>query len=163
MSRQSVYAGLKTAIQYKRLPYHHFEDAYCTILFESWEQFDPFDHLLDSLPVPSDLKLNIYAEEVDGRTDGVAVTVSSDVQRLGYWQRERDMEYKVATFEGFLSRLFRIGCNPLAYDYEYFNVSLTRSDYAIIEEPFSNGDLINHKPLVSNAKGIKTIYLSYDW
>lgn len=80
MSRQSVYEGLKTALQYRRLPYHHFDDDTCTILFESWESFDPFDRFLSSVETKDSVKLNIYAKRVEGRSDGVAVTVSDEVQ-----------------------------------------------------------------------------------
>lgn len=162
MSRATVYQGLKTAILYKQLPYHHFEDDYCTIAFESWEQFEPFDHVLDSLPMPNNLKLSIYAEKVNGRSDGVAVTVSNEIQRLGYWHMYVDMESKVATFEGFLSRLFRMGCNPLGYDYEFFYATLSLTDYALIEARLANGDLLDKRPLVSNAKDYKSIHLSFD-
>ncbi len=109
------------------------------------------------------MKLNIYSELVGDCTDGVAVTVSDDVQHLGYMQSERGMPYKVATFEDFLSRLFRLGCNPLGYDYESFNVSLSLIDFSIIEEQLTRGHLLEKKPLISNAKGNKTIYLSFDW
>lgn len=162
MSRQSVYEGLKTAIQYKRLPYHHFEDSYFTIAFSSWDEFDPFDHLLDTLPMPNDLKLSIYAEKVNGRSDGVAVTISDEIQRLGYFQMYVDMKGKVAVFEDFLSRLYRHGCNPLGYDYEYFYATLSLTDYARIEVPLANGDLIAKRPLVSNAKDYKSIHLTFD-
>lgn len=57
MSRATVYQGLKTAILYKQLPYHHFEDSNCTIAFTSWEQFEPVDAMLDSLPMPNDLNI----------------------------------------------------------------------------------------------------------
>ncbi len=162
MSRQSVYEGLKTAIQYNGLPYHHVEDDYCTITFESWDQFDPFDTLLDSLPVPTDLKICIYAMLVGDCSKGVAVTVSDDVQRLGYWDMYVDMKYKVAVYEDLLSRLFRLGCNPLEYSYEYFYVSLSLTDYARIEVPLANGDLLDKRPLVSNARDYKSIHLSFD-
>ncbi len=163
MSRATVYQGLKAAILYKRLPFHHFEDDFTTIAFESWEQFEPFDVALDSLPIPTYLKLNIYAEQVGDCSKGVAVTVSNDVQRLGYWQMERDMEYKVVVYEDLLSHLFRLGCNPLEYSYEYFYISLSLADYARIETPLANGDLIERRPLVSNAKDHKVIHMPFDW
>jgi len=80
MSRQSVYEGLKTALQYRRLPFHHFDDDSCTIAFESWESFDPFDRFLSSVDTVDGIKINIYAKRVEGRSDGVAVTVSGEVQ-----------------------------------------------------------------------------------
>lgn len=129
MSRQSVYEGLKTAIQYNGLPYDHFEDDYCTITFSSWDEFDPFDHLLDSLPMPNDFKLNIYAEEVAGRTDGVAVTVSNSLQKLGYWDMYNNMKAIVSTFESLISIILRSGIQLLDFDYDSLFIAIDRNDY----------------------------------
>lgn len=79
MSRQSVYESLKTALEYKRLPYHHFEDDTYTIVFTSWIELDPFDRFLSSVDTVDGIKINIYAKRVEGRSDGVAVTVSDEV------------------------------------------------------------------------------------
>lgn len=162
MSRQSVYEGLKSAIQYNGLPYHHFEDSDYTIAFTSWKQFERFDKLLDNLPTPKSIKLNVYAEAVAGRTDGVSMTVDDDIQHLSYWDMYVDMQNKVAIFEEFLSQLYRHGCNPLAYDYEFFYATLSLADYARIEAPLANGHLLDKRPLVSNARDYKSIHLSFD-
>ncbi len=162
MSRATVYQGLKAAILYKRLPFHHFEDDYATIAFESRKQFEGFDKLLDNLPTPKSIKLNIYAVAVAGRTDGVAVTVDDDVQHLSYWDMYTGMNNKVAVYEDFLAKLFRLGCNPIEYNYEFFYATLSLADYARIEAQLTRGYLLEKKPLISNAKGNKTIYLSFD-
>lgn len=165
MSRASVYEGLKNAIKYRNLPYHHFEDDYCTIAFESWEQYGPFDSLLDSLPTPDYLKLNIYAEKVNGKSDGVAVTVSDEIQRLGYWQMYFDMESKVAMLEELISWLYRRGTNPISYGYCCFVVELTPSDYRLIEKDLDNGDLFHSDYYVSHGSHDRVgIHLSFpDW
>lgn len=80
MSRQSVYESLKTALIYRRLPFHLFDNDTYSILFESWEQFDPFDRFLSGVETEDGIKLCIYAKRVEGRSDGVAVTVSEEVQ-----------------------------------------------------------------------------------
>lgn len=129
MSRRSVYEGLKNAIQYHGLPYHHFEDNYCTIAFESWEQFEGFDKLLNNLPTPKSIKLNIYAEAVAGRTDGVAATVADDVQRLTYWDMYHNMKAIVAAFESMISIILRSGIHLLDFDYESLYVALEHNDY----------------------------------
>ena len=126
MGKRSVYQGLKNAIRLKGLPHFAFDDAATTILFESWEQFSPFDALLDSLPTPPDLKLCIYAERVNGNPDGVAVTVSDEVQRLGYWQMYLRMEERVAAFEELISQVLRLGAELLDFDYENFSLELDR-------------------------------------
>ena len=165
MSRASVYEGLKNAIKYRNLPYHHFEDDYCTIAFESWEQYGPFDSLLDSLPTPDYLKLNIYAEKVNGKSDGVAVTVSDEIQRLGYWQMYFDMESKVAELEGLLSALYRRGIQPWSYDYYCFTVTLSPSGFELIEDDLVNGNFLKTDYYVSEGRGTyRMIHLCFpDW
>lgn len=129
MSRATVYQGLKTAIIYRQLPYHYFEDDFATILFESWEQFDPVDAMLDTLPMPNDLKLCIYAKEVAGRTDGVAVTVSDALQNLGYWDMYNNMKAIVSTFESLISIILRSGIQLLDFDYDSLFIAIDRNDY----------------------------------
>lgn len=129
MSRQSVYEGLKKTIKYNGLPYHHFEDDYCTIAFESWDQFDPFDSALDSIPIPGYLKVTIYSEAVSGRTDGVAVTVSQNFQRLGYWDMYYNMKAIVSAFESLISVILRSGIHMFEYDYESLFVAVGKNDY----------------------------------
>ena len=126
MGKRSVYQGLKNAIRLKGLPHFAFDDETTTILFESWEQFAPFDALLDSLPTPPDLKLCIYAERVNGNPEGVAVTVSDEVQRLGYWQMYLRMEERVAAFEELISQVLGLGAELLDFDYENFTLELDR-------------------------------------
>jgi hypothetical protein len=140
MSRQSVYEGLKTALKYRGLPCHHFEDATCTIAFESWESFNLFDRLLDSIPMPDNVKLNIYAKRVGDRSDGVAVTVSDEVQHLGYWNMYFDMREKVAAFESTISALLRSGIQLLHYDYGNFSINIRHQDFNLLppmKTPFS--------------------------
>lgn len=128
MCRQSVYECLKTALQYRKLPYHHFEDDTCTIAFESWQSFDPFDQFLSGVVTADEIKFNIYAKRVEGRSDGVAVTVSDEVQHLGYWDMYLNMREKVAAFESMLSAILRSGIQPLHYNYENFSVNLRHQD-----------------------------------
>ena len=135
MSRASVYTALKYALRVQGLPFHHFEDEACTIAFESWEQFAPFDRFLDSISTPDDIKLCIYAERVGGRSDGVAVTVSDEVQHLGYMTSRLDMPHKLESYERLLSSLLRRGIEPLDYDYETFTVDLRPEDDCAISLP----------------------------
>lgn len=135
MSKQTVYVGLKTALRVRGLPYHHVEDEACTIAFCSWDQFSSFDHFLDSISTSDDIKLCIYAEKVDGRGDGVAVTVSDEVQHLGYMTSRLDMKDKLASYEGLLSSLLRSGVSLLDYDYEIFTVELPPEDHTTIALP----------------------------
>lgn len=129
MNRQSVYEGLKTAILYNKLPFHHFEDSDCTIAFSSWKQFEQFDLALDSIRIPPHLKINIYSEAVAGRTDGVAATVSNDVQRLTYWDMYHNMKAIVAAFESMISIILRSGIHLLDFDYESLYIAVDQNDY----------------------------------
>lgn len=162
MSRQSVYDSLKAAIEYRGFPYHHFEDECCTIAFASLEQFGPFDSFLSGINTGDDLKLCIYAERVGDRTDGVAVTVSDEVQHLGYWDMYLDMGKKVAAFEDFISRLFRLGCNPADYDYLQFPVELPLRDYERIATPLKEGILLKGKHRLSQSQDCKIIQLAFE-
>jgi len=163
MSRQSVYEALKNAIQYRGYPYHHFEDEYCTIAFDSWEQFTPFDHALLKIPTPNNIKLNIYAERVGDRSDGVAVTVSDEVQHLGYWDTYFNMEEKVSVFEDFISQLFRRGIVPWAYDYEVFTITLAPHSYDLISDDLRSGGLLGSNYYVSEGSGTyRMIHLCFD-
>lgn len=129
MSRQSVFEGLTNALRVRSFLFHHVEDEAQTIVFESWDQFRAFDHFLDSIATPDDIKLCIYAERVGGRGDGVAVTVSDDVQRLSYMTSRLDMPAKLAAFEGLLSSFYRRGTDLLDYDYETFTIDLNQSHH----------------------------------
>jgi hypothetical protein len=163
MSKTTVYEGLKKVIEYRNLPFHHFEDDACTIAFASWEQYAPFDHALDTIPTPEGIKLNIYAERVNGRSDGVAVTVSDEVQHLGYWDMYLNMKEKVAVFEEFLSRLFRRGIVPWSYDYELFIVTTAPHFYDLIAEDLESGTLLGVKFYVSaGQETYRMIHLCFD-
>jgi hypothetical protein len=163
MSKVTVYEGLKKAIEYKGLPFHHFEhDAY-TIAFTSWKQFAPFDHAIGTIPTPEGIKLNIYAERVDGRSDGVAVTVSDEVQHLGYWDLYLNMKEKVAVFEEFISQLFRRGIIPWSYDYELFTVTLSPRLYGLIAEDLKSGNWLGKRFYVSaGQETYRMIHLCFD-
>jgi len=159
MSRQSVYEALKSAIQYRGFPYHHFEDEYCTIAFASWEQFRPFDHALSAIPTPNNIKLNIYAERVGGRSDGVAVTVSDEVQLLGYWDTYFNMEEKVSAFEEVISSLLRSGVSVIDYDYRVFVVDIDADEHRRVQQ-------IENPHYISNwqdsfGRDIKRIHLEF--
>jgi len=127
MSRKSVYEGLKNALKIKDIPHHSYDDSNCTILFASWDQFNHFDKFLSSVHTPSGIKLNIYAEAVGDRTDGVAVTVDDQVQHLTYWDRFTNMQDRVRIYEEFMSRILRAGIELLDFSYESFNVRM--NDY----------------------------------
>jgi hypothetical protein len=163
MSKITVYEGLKKAIEYRGLPFHHFEDDACTFTFASWEQYTPFDHALDTIPTPEGIKLNIYAERVDGRSDGVDVTVSDEVQHLGFWDMYLNMKEKVAVFEEFLSRLFRREIVPWSYDYELFTVTMAPRFYDLIAEDLKSGNLLGERFYVSaGQETYRTIHLCFD-
>jgi hypothetical protein len=156
MSKQTVYQALKNAVRIRGLPYHHAEDETCTLQFQSWEQFHPFDMFLDYLPIPDDIKLCIYAERVAGRSDGVAVTVSDEVQHLGYMTSRLDMADKLASYEGLLSSLLRDGVELLDFDYETFTVDLhpgTRVEIGLAH-------YINHWKYPSGQE-VQTIHLEF--
>lgn len=140
MSSQSVYEGLKNALRVRRLPFASLDEDNFTILFESWEQYHPFDRLLNSIPTPDSVKLNIYAKRVGDRSDGVAVTVSAEVQQLGFWDRYLNMREKVAIFESTISALLRSGIQPLHYDYEGFSINIHDQAFWLlppIDTPYS--------------------------
>lgn len=163
MSKITVYKGLKKAIEYKGLPFHHFEDDACTIAFSSWEQYTPFDHTLGMIPTPEGIKLNIYAERVDGRSDGVAVTVSDEVQHLGYWDLYLNMKEKVAVFEEFISLLYSRGIIPWSYDYELFTVTMAPRLYDLITEDLKSGNLLGTRFYVSaGQETYRIIHLCFD-
>jgi len=161
MSKRSVYEGLKTALRIRDLPFHHVDDEACTIAFESWEQFAPFDCFLDSVSTPDGIKLCIYAERVAGRSDGVAVTVSDEVQHLCYMTSRLDMENKLAVFEELLSRLYRKGISRFTYDYELFTVAFPKSEYNSIVPQLQNGSLIAEEYYVSEVQDRCTIHLEF--
>lgn len=129
MGKKTVYEGLKNALKVKRLPFAALDEENLTILFASWEQYRAFDRALDRLPTPEGIKLNIYAEKVNGRSDGVAVTVSDDVQNLTYWQMYPDMEAKVGEFENFISKVLRFGIQILDFDYYTFVVEFDEYEF----------------------------------
>jgi hypothetical protein len=156
VSRASVYKGLKNALKVRGLPFHHFEDENFSITFCSWDDYAPFDAFLDSLPIPNDLKLNIYAERVGDRSDGVAVTVSDEVQRLGYMTSRLDMPAKLAAFEGLLSSLLRSGVELLDYDYETFTVDLRPE----VKSDISLPHYISHWEYPS-GQAVQTIHLEF--
>jgi hypothetical protein len=132
MSKKTVFEGIKTLITRRGYPYFSFNDANYSVLFESWDQFATFDHAIGSIPTPDYIKLCIYAEEVNGKPDGVAVTVSDEVQHLGYMQSRLDMEYKLRAFEELLSQVHKAGTTPLDYNYETFTVDFSIRDFAIL-------------------------------
>jgi hypothetical protein len=136
MSKRSVYEGIKTLIIRKGYPHFSFNEANCSILFESWDQFTTFDHAIGAILTPGYIKLCIYAEEVNGKSGGVAVTVSDEVQHLGYMQSRVDMEYKLATFEELLSQVHKAGATPLDYNYETFTVDFSVPDFMVFEKAF---------------------------
>lgn len=163
MSKFTVYEGLKRAIEYRNLPFHHFEDDALTISFASWKQYAPFDHALYTIPTPEGITIKIYAERVDGRSDGVAVTVSDEVQHLGYWDMYLNMKEKVAVFEEFLSQLLKRGIVPWSYDYELFTVTMAPHFYDLIAEDLKSGTLLGERFYVSaGQETYRTIHLSFD-
>lgn len=129
MGKETVYEGLKNALRVKNLPYAALDEDNLTILFKSWEQYRAFDHALNTIPTPNDIKLNIYAEKVDGHSDGVAVTVSDEIQRLTYWDTYPNMNAKVNEFEEFISRVLRLGVNIFDFDYYTFVVEFDDYEY----------------------------------
>ena len=135
MSKTTVYEGLKTAVVRNDFPHHRFQDDAATILFNSWEQFQPFDRFLDSVDTFG-CKLNIYAERVAGRSDGVAVTVDDQIQHLGYWTMYVNMKHKVAAWEHFLSQVLRTGAKLHDYDYETFKVYFDEYEYHVFNGKF---------------------------
>lgn len=165
MSKQSVYEGLKNAIRYNQLPYHHFEDDQQIVIFESFEQYQHFDRALDTIPTPGDIKLHIYSEMVGDRKDGIAITISDDVQKLTYWQMYPNMESKVAELEELISWLYRRGTNPISFDYYCFVIELTLSDYKLIKKDLDNGDLLHSDYYISHGSDdCVGIHLSFpDW
>jgi len=135
MSKTTVYEGLKTAVVRNAFPHHGFDDYQATILFNSWEQFQPFDRFLDSIDTFG-CKLNIYAERVAGRSDGVAVTVDDQIQHLGYWTMYLNMREKVAAWEHFLSQVLKTGASMHDYDYETFKVDFDEYEFHIFNKEF---------------------------
>jgi len=135
MSKTTVYEGLKTAVVRNAFPHHGFQDDEATILFNSWEQFQPFDHFLDGIDTLG-CKLNIYAERVTGRSDGVAVTVDDQIQHLGYWTMYCNMKEKVAAWEHFLSQVLRTGAGMHEYNYETFKVYFDEYEFHIFNQEF---------------------------
>jgi hypothetical protein len=135
MSKTTVYEGLKTAITRHAYPHHGFDDNQATILFTSWDQFRPFDKFLDGIDTLG-CKLNIYAERVAGRSDGVAVTVDDQVQHLGYWTMYVNMREKVAAWEHFLSQVLKTGASIQDYDYETFKVYFDEYEYHVFNGKF---------------------------
>ena len=124
MSRASVYFALKRAIELRHIPHHSFQDDYATVLFRSWEEFETFDAYLDTVPTPRGIKLNIYAEEVDGRTDGVAVTVDDQVQHFTYYDRFVDAREALEIFEQFVAELHLHGIELLDFNIVSYTVTL---------------------------------------
>lgn len=135
MSKNTVYQGLKTAIAIRNIPVAKADDSSFTLLFESLEQFNPFDKFLDSIDT-KDCKINIYAEQVNGHSDGVAVTVDDEIQHLGYMQSRLHMEEKIHEFEEFISKVLRTGANMHDYDYEFFTVEFDEFEYWVFNTEF---------------------------
>jgi len=135
MSKTTVYQGLKTAVVRNAFPHHGLDDYQATILFDSWDQFHPFDKFLDSIDT-FNCKLNIYAERVAGRSDGVAVTVDDQIQHLGYWTMYFNMRQKVAAWEHFLSQVLKTGASMHDYDYETFKVDFDEYEFHIFNKEF---------------------------
>lgn len=135
MSKQTVYEGLKTAISRNSFPHYGFQDDETTILFDSWDQFHPFDKFLDSIDTYN-CKLNIYAERVNGHSDGVAVTVDDQIQHLGYWTMYLNMREKVAAWEHLLSSVLRTGANMYEYDYEVFKIEFDEYEFNVFNRDF---------------------------
>jgi len=129
MGKETVYEGLKNALRVRNLPYAGLDEKNLTILFKSWEQYKAFDTALTSIPTPNDIKLCIYAEKVEGRSDGVAVTVSDEIQRLTYWDTYPNMQAKVNEFEEFISRVLRLGVEIFNYNYYTFVVEFDDYEY----------------------------------
>jgi len=170
MGKRSVYEGLKNALKVKNLPHYSFDDEQCTILFASWDQFEGFDKLLDSLPTPKDIKLNIYAETVADKTDGVAITVDDEIQHLSYWDMFPQMKDRVRIYEEFVSRLLRAGVELLDFSYEGFNVRMNDYNFYVFNYEYRK-DKKRFAPegvnlLFSNPRGDrgadwKMIYLGF--
>jgi hypothetical protein len=135
MSKQTVFEGLKTAISRHSFPHYGYDDYQATILFESQGQFQPFDKFLDSIDTKG-CKLNIYAERVNGHSDGVAVTVDDQIQHLGYMQSRLDMESKLKQWEHLLSRVLRTGANMHSFDYELFKIEFDEYEYHVFNHVF---------------------------
>lgn len=148
MSRKTVYEGLKKALLIKKLPYANIDDGNYTLTFDSWKQFQYFDKLLSSINTTDDIKLCIYAEKVKGNSDGVAVTVSDEVQHLTYWSSYFNMHKRVEIFEEFISKLLRKGILLLAYDYKNFSLLIYEDDFNKIKIDLERN---KQKYLINNA------------
>mgnify|MGYP001204078883 CR=1 FL=1 len=73
---------------------------------------------------------------MNGNSDGVAVTVSDEIQRLGYWQMYLRMEERVAAFEELISQVLALGAELLDFDYESFTLRLDRPGCAAFQVAF---------------------------
>lgn len=128
MGKKSVYEGLRKAIELNGYPYFAFDDNEATILFSSWDQYHPFDKFLDHIETDGNTKLCIYSELVDGNHEGVAVTVSSEIQHLSYWDSKTFTRERVAAFEKMISIMLRMGLKLLDFNYNQFCVELPHDD-----------------------------------
>jgi hypothetical protein len=166
VSRKSVYEALKTAIKFNDYPYFAFNDSEMTILFSDLNEFHPFDNFLDGIVTDGNTKLCIYAELVNGNHEGIAVTVSDDVQHFTFWERQLWMHERVAAFEQLISQIFLCGIGMLDYSYEDFKIELGKAEATAFEIAYR----IEPKRFLPNyakcsllpfADGTKEICLSY--
>lgn len=153
MSRLTVYQSLKTAVVRNAFPHYGFDDYQATILFDSWEQFHPFDKFLDSIDT-LDCKLNIYAEKVAGSSEGVAVTVDDQIQHLGYMQSRLDMGLKLKQWECLLSNILRTGAKIYNYNYRIFTLDFDEYEFQVFYHYFQK----NKSKYISDGM---TYYISY--
>jgi len=127
MGKQSVYEALKRAIRLRGFLHYGYEDQQFTILFASWDQFRPFDRFLKGIDTLN-TKLCIYSELVDSSHEGVAVTVSDEVQHFTYWQSKLWMRERVTAFERLISELLFHGIGMLDYSYSSFRIDLGKAE-----------------------------------
>ncbi len=170
MSKQTVYKSLKTAITRNDFPHCQFRDDQTTILFDSWDQFKPFDSYLDSITT-KDCKLNIYAERVNGHPDGVAVTVDDQIQHLGYMQSRLDMELKLKQWEHLLSSILKSGTKIHNYNYRVFTIEFDEHEFHVFYRDFKKNKskflsdgmtyYISHPPMKINGLDMFVFHVEF--